>query len=76
MIIGRTSVGRVAATKNQLAFLRSMLKQLATVEQWGVRGKGRGETTYWEPLCRSGGLNGVFGENGLFEWLEECDRGA
>lgn len=55
-----------------------MLKQLATVQQWGVRGRGRGRgrVAYWEPLCRSGGVDEVFAENDLFEWLAECDRGA
>jgi hypothetical protein len=53
-----------------------MLKQLATVEQWGERGRGRGQVAYWEPLCRSGGVDEVFGGNDLFEWLAECDRGS
>lgn len=73
MMIGRASLGRVAAAINQLALY---VKATCDGRAMGVRGRGRGQVAYWAPLCRSGGVDEVFEENGLFEWLAECDRGA
>jgi hypothetical protein len=74
MIIGRTSLGRVAAAINQLPPYGKAAR--GGIARGGCAGQGRGQVTYWEPLCRSDGLNAVFGGNVLFGWLAECDRGS
>lgn len=73
MMIGRTSLGRVAAAISQLALY---VEVTCDGRAMGGAGEGRGQVAYWAPLCRSGGVDEVFGENDLFEWLAECDRGA